>query len=207
MIGLLPARNLHLGIRLADTLGTKMNLFVTLNFSMTECSEELVSQKFSELRAAFVKWVRRPTKAERKHAAPPTFVWVIENEGGYLHAHWLLHVPPARQDEFAKKLEAWFSHFAGEVKHDQAIHIEPAHNPLGAGRYMLKGQHPSLAREYGIEYINQGRVTDRRIGHSRNVGPVQVSKMRKLGKFPKGRRFTRWAAGEMPGWVPRLTSS
>ena len=54
---------------------------------------------------------------------------------------------------------------------------------------MLKGMHPHLASLFGISYEHQGWITGKRIGISRNLGPAQVRKMRKLGKFPPAKRF------------------
>jgi hypothetical protein len=190
----LPARNLHHGIRLASSLGLTLNLFVSINFSLTDCPEDSVDIAFAKVREHYGKWIRRPRKAASEHQAPPTFVWVIENPDGCLNAHWLLHVPAARLDEFPTKLDRWLGAAAGTVYSDKAIHIEPAITPTAVGKYMLKGEYPSLAREFGIRPVYQGWVTGKRIGCSKNVGPYQVAEMRKQGKHPPARRWVpgRW---------------
>jgi hypothetical protein len=58
---------------------------------------------------------------------------------------------------------------------------------------MLKGMYPSMARNFAIRDEYQVWVTGRRIGHSRNLGPVQVALMRRAGKHPAA---TRWIHGK-----------
>jgi hypothetical protein len=190
----LPARNIHHGIRLAASLGLDLNLFVSLNFSLTTCPAERACDAFAQVRALFGKWVTRPPRTMHLHQAPPTFVWVIENSEGCLNAHWLVHVPQARQKEFAAKLDAWFGAAVGDVHSDRAIHIRPAPQPMAAGRYMLKGMHPALARRFNIEHVYQGWVFGKRVGHSKNVGPGQVAEMRRQGRYRPARRWVpgRW---------------
>lgn len=193
-IKLLPSRNLHHGIRLAARLFLPLNLFVSFNFSLTDCPEEQTDLAFAQLRAAFGKWARRPQKADLGIEVPPTFVWVIENQSGILNAHWLVHVPTARQAEFAAKLPEWLAAAAGKVHSVSAIHIRTAPTPMAAEKYMLKGLNPTLARMFNIDSSPQGWVTGRRIGHSKNLGPVQIARKRKEGIYPPARR-----------WIPNKT--
>jgi hypothetical protein len=93
LIGLRPSRNVHLGVRLARTLGFELNQFVSFNFTQTACPPENADLAFAKLRASFGKWARRPGKSSWAAAVPPTFVWVIENPNDCLNAHWLVHVP------------------------------------------------------------------------------------------------------------------
>jgi hypothetical protein len=195
LIRLLPSRNLHHGIRLAARLFLPLNLFVSINFALTDCPEENTDIAFAKLRAQFGKWVRRPQKADRGTEAPPTFVWVIENQNGILNSHWLVHVPTARHSEFTAKLPEWLRVATGKVHSVTAIDIRPAHTPMAVEKYMLKGLHPTLARTFNIDHIPQGWVTGKRIGHSKNIGPVQVAEMRRQGVYPPARR-----------WIPYKTS-
>jgi hypothetical protein len=125
-------------------------------------------------------------------AVPPTFVWVIENPNDCLNAHWLVHVPAERQAEFAANLPKWFEAAVGEVYSEKAIKIKPVTNADGLKAYFLKGLHPSVARMFGIQHIYQGWVTGRRIGHSKNIGPVQVKRWRDEGVFPPARRWVTY---------------
>jgi len=192
LIGLLPSRNVHLGVRLARTLNLDLNHFVSFNFGQTSCPEESADLAFAKLRANFGKWARRPGKSRWVLAVPPTFVWVIENPNGCLNAHWLVHVPLERQDEFAANLPKWFEAAVGEVYSLNAIKIQLVTNAEGLKAYFLKGLHPSAARRFGIRHIYQGWVTGRRVGHSKNIGPVQVKKWRGLGVFPPAKRWVSY---------------
>lgn len=189
LIGRNPSRNIHLGVRLARTIGLDLNLFVTFNFSQTECDPECADKAFAKLRAAFGKWATRPAKAQTVKAIPPTFVWVIENPNECLNAHWLVHVPKERQAEFRRNLPKWLNAAVGEIKSSTAIKVKRVTNVLGLKNYLLKGLHPALARMFGIRHVYQGWVFGRRAGHSRNLGPVQVKKWRDLGQFPPARRW------------------
>lgn len=83
----------------------------------------------------------------------------------------------------------------GKVHSVTAIDIRPAHTPMAVEKYILKGLHPTLARTFNIDHIPQGWVTGKRIGHSKNIGPVQVAEMRRQGVYPPARR-----------WIPYKTS-
>src|SRR5665213_2362470 len=189
LIGRLPSRNVHLGVRLACILNLDLNQFVTFNFTQTACPPESADLAFAKLRASFGKWARRPGKSRWLVAVPPTFVWVIENPNDILNAHWAVQVPVERQAEFAANLPKWFEAAVGEVYSDNAIKIKPVTNDEGLKAYFLKGLHPSAARTFGIRHLYQGWVTGRRIGHSKNIGPVQVRKWRNLGVFPPAKRW------------------
>jgi hypothetical protein len=189
LIGLLPSRNVHLGVRLASALKLDLNQFVTFNFTQTSCPPESADLAFAKLRASFAKWARRPGKSRWLLAVPPTFVWVIENPNDCLNGHWLVHVPAERQAEFAANLPKWFEAAVGEVYSQNAIKIKSVTNAEGLKAYFLKGLHPSAARKFGIRHIYQGWVTGRRVGHSKNIGPVQVKKWRGLGVFPPAKRW------------------
>ncbi len=121
LIGRLPSRNLHLGVRLARAIGFDLNQFVTFNFTQTACPPESADLAFAKLRATFGKWARRPGKSRWMVAVPPTFVWVIENANDVLNAHWLVHIPAERQAEFAANLPGWFEAAAGDVYSAKAI--------------------------------------------------------------------------------------
>lgn len=183
LVRLLPARNLYHGVRLASSLDLPLNLFVSLGFSRSACPTNKTDRAFAAIRNQFGKWITRPRKEQRGHLAPPTFVWVIENPNGCSHAHWLVHIPIARQREFRVLLAEWFAKATGGGVPTHAIHIKKAKFPKGTGKYMLKGMHPALARRYDILHENQGWVTGRRIGHSKNIGPVQVAEMFRQGRY------------------------
>lgn len=185
----IPSRNVHLGIRLAKKLGLDLNLFVTVNFSLTACDPERVDLAFAKLRATFGKWATRLKKAH----FPPTFVWVIENPNDCLNAHWMVHVPRKRHADFKANLQKWLENAVGDVYGEKAIKIKRVTNAEGLKSYLLKGIHPSLAKQFGIRYENQGWVYGRRIGHSKNIGPVQVKKWRDLGMFPPAKRWITYS--------------
>lgn len=187
-----PSKNVHHGIRLAESLGFRLNQLVTINFAHTALPEKRTSQSFKLIRSSFTKWSRRPRKKDFLLSAPPTYVWVIENpsSSGNLHAHWAVHVPSGRLDDFKAHLDKWVAQFAGKVYSDKVIDVRPTHSgPLGLERYLLKGLHAPLCRKYGIRHKDQGFVYGKRVGHSENVGPVQRALWVSRGIHP---RATNW---------------
>src|SRR5262245_52351441 len=91
-IGRRQVRNFMGAIQYRDTrlveLGRPLNTFVTLNFDYIDCRPEHVSAAFERLRDNhFVRWLRY------EGAAPAHYVWVLENQGGDMHVHWVVHVP------------------------------------------------------------------------------------------------------------------
>jgi hypothetical protein len=77
----------------------------------------------------FGKWVQRPCREDLGHEAPPTFVWVLENPDNCMNAHWMVHVPAAREDAFAAMLDKWLEAATGGVHSAKAIH-----NQIGVHR-------------------------------------------------------------------------
>src|SRR4051812_38492327 len=93
-IGRKPAGNVYHGIRIAETIGLPLNLFVSINFSLIACAPDDVSRSFKKLRDTFAKWVTRPPRPLKEHKAAPTFVWVIESPPNCnINVHWMIHVP------------------------------------------------------------------------------------------------------------------
>lgn len=189
-IKLRGGRTLHHAVRAARSLGLTPNLFVTIKFWETSVSAAETGAAFSRIRAKFGKWIQRPSRLFAGHVAPPTFVWVLENpeDKGYLHAHWLVLVPIARQQDFAGKLEKWLAN-AGKVYSPLAVHMEPVQNPLSVVKYMLKGQFKALARHYGIRHEYQGWIEGKRSGCSENIGPTQHARLCRTGKHPRPERW------------------
>jgi hypothetical protein len=185
-----PSRNVHHAITLANVKGLPLNRFVSLNFALTDCPEKETDVAFRRVREFYTKWVHRPHKKARAHAAPPTFVYCIENQSGVLNAHWLVHVPMARHAEFPAKLAVWLTKATGRVYDElKAINIKSVTSARGAGKYILKGLYPSMARNWDIEAEYCGWVTGRRIGHSQNIGPVEMERMILAGQFPRPKRW------------------
>jgi hypothetical protein len=184
-----PSKNFHHAIRLAKSVCLPLNRMVTVNFSHTSVPPEQTDRSFRTIRAAFGKWARRPKQSNVMEAVPPTYIWVIENPGsnGHLHVHWAVHVPAARYKDFTKRLEKWVRDVAQDSYSNKVVHIRPVKNELGLERYLLKGLHKPLAKKYGIRYRPQGFVTGKRIGHSKNLGPVERAKMCALGVHPKSK--------------------
>jgi hypothetical protein len=166
-----PASNLRQAVRMAEAIGRPLNQVVTLNFAKTECEPQHTSSAFERLRDNYYgPWLRRAAVAPGADG-PPAFVWVIENSGGHTHAHWMVHVPPHRQADFAARIGKWMLAVAGEVQ-PGAINIRAAYNPRGFAKYMLKGINPADAFLYRIRPYSQGVVFDKRSGFSRSLGPV-----------------------------------
>ncbi len=187
-----PASNFIHAIRVAAALETPLNQFVTFNFTRTCCPSKLVSQQFEKLRDNFFcPWLRR-SKRVRARAKPPAYVWVIENAGGCLNVHWLVHIPKGRVRDFRQRLTDWLAAVAGEIECTSAIHVRHAPRPIGAGKYMLKGIDPLYAPFFRIRHVAQGVVYGKRSGFSRGLGPMVRKKIQATGLLPAKRRFRAW---------------
>lgn len=181
-----PAANLLNAINLAGKLGRPLNQFVTLNFSHTACPAEAVSQQFERLRDNhFGPWLRRNSPSK---AAPPSYVWCIENTGACA-VHWLVHIPVGRTIDFQKRLPRWLEAVTGDALSHGAINVRPADRPGGAGKYMLKGIDPQVAELYGIRPVDQGLVHGKRTGFSRCLGPTTRRRLADAGEIRPLRRI------------------
>ena len=170
------ARNLMEAIRYADThlmeLGRPLNTFATVNFDHIDCPSECVSAKFEKLRDNhFVRWLRY------KAAGPPYYVWVLENQPGNTHVHWIVHIPKSLRTSFDRKLPEWMARVSGIVRcGESAIKLEPVPNLPGLGRYLLKGMDPSYAARNRIRHKPQGLVYGKRCGVSKSLGPAALTR-------------------------------
>lgn len=185
-----PAANLLHAVNVAEILDRSLNYMVTINFAHTDCPAELVSERFEKLRDNyFGPWLRRCGPPGRKEP-PPTFIWTLENSGGCLNAHWLVHLPAGRIEDFKARLPIWLGKVAGEVfALDQAIHIRKAPTPRGAVKYMIKGIDPFYAPIYGIRQSDQGEVVGNRSNFSRSLGPAVKKALQAEGKMKPTRRI------------------
>ena len=173
---------------------------MTVNFAKTDCPEALVSERFERLRDNhFGPWLRRCGKAGTKQA-PPAFIWVIENAGGCLNAHWLVHIPAGRVQDFQKRLIAWIEKVAGQIHCETALHFRYANTPRGAVKYMNKGIDPVYAELYRIDHSDQGKVVGKRSGFSRCLGPAMRKRLQGEGRMRAPRRIglPRQTAGARP---------
>jgi hypothetical protein len=149
-----PASNMAHAVRVADALGLRLNQLVTFNFARTACPDHLVSRQFQKLRDNhFGKWLARKGKSQPR---PPCFVWSIENSGGCLNVHWLVHIPEGRVHDFRSRLHTWLEAVSGEVACTTAIHVRHAPAPQGAVKYMSKGIDPLYAPFFRIRHVPQG---------------------------------------------------
>jgi hypothetical protein len=184
------SRNVHHGISFAQMRGLPLNRFVSINFSLTACPPENTDLAFRRVREFFQKWTTRPHKKARAHAAPPTFVYSIENQNGVLNAHWLVHVPIQRHVEFDAQLRRWLGKAAGTVYDDlKAVDIQPVTSARSAGKYLLKGMYPSMARNFDVRAEYCGWVTGRRVGHSQNIGPIERERWILAGRLQRPQRY------------------
>ncbi|WP_263377241.1 hypothetical protein [Granulicella aggregans] len=191
-------RTLYHGVRLARSLDVEPNLLVTINFWETSLTIFEMGPAFLEMRRKFVRWIKNPSRKFAAFAAVPTFLWVLENpeDRGHFHAHWLVHVPPAREQDFTRKLDGWLKSVAAKNYTPQPIHIEEVPALLGAGKYLLKGQFPSIARYYGIDPEPQGWIPGtKRSGTSKNLGPTEHEKAWRSGRH---KRPENWRQGKYP---------
>jgi hypothetical protein len=165
-------RNFMGAIHYADTrltaLARPLNTFVTLNFDHIDCPPERVSARFEKLRDNhFVPWLRY------RRAVPAHYVWVLENQGGDTHVHWVVHVPPSLREAFRTKVPEWLGQVAGTILcAESAINIKPVTNLRSLARYLLKGMDPRYAPRYSVRCVSQGLVHGKRCGVSKSLGPA-----------------------------------
>lgn len=159
-------------ILLAEKLETPLNYVATLNFSHTAVNPSEVSKAFSKVRARANRWAINPSKKSQAKPFKMAFMWVIENTQ-HIAAHWLLHIPQSRIDDFEKRLPEWLNKEVGDFNSPTTIDIREAYNPHGLRKYMLKGIDPNYAPLYRIQHIPQGKVEGKRFGFSTNIGPNQ----------------------------------
>lgn len=159
-------------ILLAEKKKVPLNFLVTLNFTDTEIDEMDASGAFSEIRARFKRWAKKPPKKDKIESFETAFIWVLENTGATA-AHWLVHIPDGRLSAFQRRLLIWLKKEAGEIQSSSAVDVRPAYNPHGARKYMLKGIDPSYSALYRIEHKPQGLVYGKRFGFSQNIGPKE----------------------------------
>jgi hypothetical protein len=169
-IGRKSASNMAHAVRVADALGLPLNQFVTFNFEHTACPEHLVSRQFQRLRDNhFGKCLAR--KRGKAKATPPVYVWSIENSGGCLNVHWVVHIPKGRVLDFRARLAEWLVAVAGEVSCASAIDVKHAPRPQGLIKYISKGIDPAYAGFFRIDHFPQGLVHGKRAGTSKALGP------------------------------------
>jgi hypothetical protein len=180
-----PAGNLYHAVRIADAIGTPLNVFVTINFNLTDCHPEGMSDRFEALRCDyFGPWTRRPPRKLKRERDPCAYVWVLENAGGCANLHWLLHVPADRKADFAKRLPQWLAAIGVQITDDAAILIEPAAKPKVLAYYLLKGINPPNAGSYGVKFCSpQGTIVGKRSGFSRSLGPTVKARLRAEGQY------------------------
>ncbi|KAB1121576.1 hypothetical protein [Neorhizobium galegae] len=185
-----PAANLLHAVNVAEILDRSLNFMVTLNFAHTACDPNQVSERFERLRDNyFGPWMRRCGPSGRNEP-PPTFIWTIENAGGCLNVHWLVHLPAGRIEDFKARLPVWLEKVVGEVyAPDQSIHIRKAPTPRGAVKYMIKGIDPFYAPVYGIRQSDQGEVIGNRSNFSRSLGPAVKKALQAEGRMKPTRRI------------------
>ena len=126
--------------RTALAIARPLNTFVTISVTQTKCQKEKIGDQFRGLRdQSFHSWARyKPVGADRPRNGPPTFAWVIEAPKDGDDIHWLLHIRPEMQREFAERLQGWVNEWfeVGDWA-DNPIHIR--HENLVSGRTVGNG--------------------------------------------------------------------
>jgi hypothetical protein len=165
-------------------IGLPLNLFVTINFQLTGCSDEAVSSTFRRLLAErFAPWLRRTLSA--RLTCPPTYVWTLEAANSQMALHWLVHVPPRAQPAFKRALSQWLDGLVGDLEAG-AVDVRRLYNLIRARRYALKGINPVWAPNFGVRPVCQGKVYGKRSGFSRNLGPAARKRGGYKPRRPRG---------------------
>lgn len=187
-IGMKAARTLYYAEEQAQRIGRPLNTSVTLLLSemglgLVEAGptfRKLLNQRFSN-------WVRRPPKQKARYKSPPTWTYGLENKKGdheivcvdgphNIHAHWTVHIPEARRDEFHSELDVWISEICGTRLWKEDIRrIRRINDPGEVARYAIKGAEEMVARHFRVpekKISGQGVIVGRRTGATRNIGPT-----------------------------------
>ncbi|MEM7069250.1 MAG: hypothetical protein AAF478_10225 [Pseudomonadota bacterium] len=188
------ATNTRPAILLAEKLGFELNYAITINFTLAGFDEYTASKKFAAVRERFTRLARKKLKRTRIDSFKPAFLWVLENTG-HVAAHWLVHIPPERLDEFREELNKWIVRVGGNIDDPNTIDIREAYNPHGYRKYMLKGIDPLFAPLYRIDHVPQGVIYGKRFGYSTSIGPSQSI------KHGTKKRWKRPANTENPAWM------
>jgi hypothetical protein len=102
-----------------------------------------------------VRWLRY------EEAAPAYYVWVLENQGGDAHVHWVVHVPKSLREAFGRKLPKWLARVAGIIRCSKsAINIKPVPKLRSLARYLLKGMDSRYALGIASATIARSRVRE-----------------------------------------------
>lgn len=204
VIGIRASRSLYYATHeQAERIGTPLNLFVTINFSLAGFKPEDAVAVFAQLRTGyFGPWVRRPRTGCGASAAP-TYVYAFENvranrpineesDDHNVHVHWPLYVPGQRKVEFMDKVHDWMDTLAAKRGlppcPDGTIYIDSITDERGGTRgmrnYILKGAADAVAGHFGATAYPQGLIHGTRAGTSRNLGnAARRAQDRELGKI------------------------
>ena len=175
-----PAVNIHHARRCSEAWGVPLNVHVSIHLSQCGFSDGTVSEAFQRLVSQrFAPWLRRSTANDSK--LPPTYVWTLEAPHGGVGAHWLIHLPPSLLPSFKAMLPEWIRGLGGNPT-PTSIRIGPIKRLIGMTRYILKGISSPWAKHLEIDAIDQGEITGKRSGFSRNLGPTA---RRRRGYKPK----------------------
>lgn len=169
------AENVLHSIRFARDLNQPFNRFVTIDFSSLGIEEEAAGPLFIKLRQCVSRWWRYERK--KNPALPELFHnYCHANPAGRRHVHWLLSVPDDMTAAFDKTVEDRLLKLTQLDALGDALHMQKATAPGNAGKYMMKGIDPMFAGYLHIQHVDEGVVTGRRTGVSRNIGRTARSR-------------------------------
>jgi len=157
-------------------LGCPLNQFVTIHCEAAGIEEDRVHGFLTRIMKLAADWLRE-CAGIRAH-----YVYAFENpSSGGLHVHILVHVPPAKQKLFGRRLRGWLR-AAGATNRGKVLDIQPigrsgTYDPsylralAGMMKYIMKGAKPAACAGFGIVHKPQGRVTGKRVGSSQTLSP------------------------------------
>lgn len=211
-IGMKAARTLYYAEEQALRIGWPLNTSVTLLLSEMGLGLEEAGPTFRKiLNRRFANWVRRPAKKQARYAAPPTWTYGLENKkDGYevtcadglhnVHAHWTVHIPEARREEFQSELDLWIDEVAGTRFWKESIRrVRAIDDPGNVVRYTIKGADEMVARHFRVpeeKISGQGIIIGRRTGTTRNIGPSARRDLDKKLSISRKRRMWRGQAAK-----------
>lgn len=170
----------------AAEIGATLNHFYTINFghfSVEDREAGIAWRNFLQNR--YNRTLRRH-KPKALEICEPCYVWVLENQAGRIHAHWLVNVPLTFQQKLDASLEGWLIKEAGIIySRKEAINKRTAPTPKKAVNYMMKGMRGGAAKVYGIDPKYCGPILGKRAGHSMNLGPTAIASYWKQKEEPR----------------------
>lgn len=174
-------------VRFCSDTGTPMTHVLTLDLEWVR-ADDSGGRVLKELRQRVTRWWRDQRDRKGRDLGSFKGMLVIANPG-YLHGHWLLHLPEEVVADFLAVVVSRLAKITGvsEERATDACHLKPVGAPGTLAKYVLKGVDPYYADHFHIEAQPEGFVEGRRVSISRAISKTA----RKRAGWVRKRRGTK----------------